>query len=98
MSLIAYLIVLAVVGLVVGAFARLALPGRDPMTIPQTLAVGLVGSFFAGLVTYLISGGTAAPGILVSLAFSVLIVYLVRRRRGGSLTRPSAADRDRQSL
>jgi uncharacterized membrane protein YeaQ/YmgE (transglycosylase-associated protein family) len=96
-SLIAYLIVLAVLGLVLGAFARLALPGRDPMTIPQTMAVGLVGSFTAGLVTYLISGGTAAPGFLVSLAFSVLIVYLVRRHRGGGLTRPGAPDRDRRS-
>ncbi|MDP9293234.1 MAG: GlsB/YeaQ/YmgE family stress response membrane protein, partial [Actinomycetota bacterium] len=74
MSLIAYLVALAVLGLFVGAFARLALPGRDPMTIPQTMAVGLAGSFLAGVVTYLISGGTAAPGFLVSLVFSVLIV------------------------
>ncbi|HYM58631.1 MAG TPA: hypothetical protein VES79_11775 [Solirubrobacteraceae bacterium] len=95
MSVIAYLIVLAVLGLVIGAFARLALPGRDPMTIPQTMAVGLAGSFSAGVVTYLISGGTAAPGFLVSLAFSVLILYLVRRHRGGGLTRPGAPDRDR---
>jgi uncharacterized membrane protein YeaQ/YmgE (transglycosylase-associated protein family) len=97
-SLIAYLIVLAVLGLVIGAFARLALPGRDPMTIPQTMGVGLAGSFIAGLVTYLISGGTAAPGFIISLAFSVLIVYLVRRRRGGGLTDPGASDGDRRRL
>jgi hypothetical protein len=33
MNLIVYLIALAVSGLVVGALARLALPGRDPMRI-----------------------------------------------------------------
>ena len=95
MSLIVYLIVLALLGLVVGAFARLALPGRDSMTIPQTMGVGVAGSFIAGVVTYVISGGTAAPGFLVSLVFSVLIVYLVRRHRGGGLTRPGGPDRDR---
>ena len=40
MSLIVFLIFLAVEGLIVGAFARLALPGKDPLTIPQTIGVG----------------------------------------------------------
>jgi uncharacterized membrane protein YeaQ/YmgE (transglycosylase-associated protein family) len=83
-----YLIVLAVWGLFVGAFARLALPGKDPLTLLQTMAVGLAGSFAAGLVFYLISGGRAAPGFLGALVFSVGIVYVIRRRRGGGLTAP----------
>ena len=58
MDVILY-IVLAVEGLIVGAFARLALPGKDPLTIPQTIGVGLAGSFLAGLVVYAISGGRA---------------------------------------
>ena len=92
MSLIAFLISLAVLGLVVGAFARLALPGRDPMTIPQTMAVGLAGSFIAGILFYAVSGGRAAPGFLGALVFSVLIVYFIRRRRGGGLVSPGAHD------
>ena len=92
MSLITYLIVLALWGLFVGAFARLALPGRDPMSLLQTMAVGLAGSFLAGLVFYAVSGGRAAPGFLAALVFSVGIVYFIRRRRGGGLTRPSATD------
>ena len=88
MSLLAFIIVLAVQGLIVGAFARLALPGPDPMTIPQTMAVGLAGSFIAGVIVYALSDGREAPGFLAALVFSVLIVYFIRRRRGGGLTSP----------
>jgi uncharacterized membrane protein YeaQ/YmgE (transglycosylase-associated protein family) len=87
-SLLAFLLVLAIQGLIVGAFARLALPGPDPMTIPQTMAVGLAGSFIAGVIVYALSDGRAAPGFLAALVFSVLIVYFIRRRRGGGLTDP----------
>jgi uncharacterized membrane protein YeaQ/YmgE (transglycosylase-associated protein family) len=92
MSLIAFLLILALQGLVIGAFARLALPGKDPMSIPQTMAVGLAGSFVAGLLVYAISGGREAPGFLAALVFSVLIVYVIRRRRGGGLVSPGAHD------
>jgi len=91
-SVIAFILLLALQGLIVGAFARLALPGRDPMTIPQTMAVGLAGSFIAGILAYAVSGGRAAPGFLAALVFSVLIVYLIRRRRGGGLVSPGRHD------
>ena len=89
MSLIAYIIALAFTGLIVGALARLALPGRDPMSILQTIAVGVAGSFAAGLIYALLfhrNGG----GILLSVLFSMAIVYAIRRSRGGSLSRPAA--------
>ncbi|MEA2231377.1 MAG: hypothetical protein QOD83_1193, partial [Solirubrobacteraceae bacterium] len=38
-----YLLVLCLIGLVVGALARLALPGRDPMSLWQTMAIGIGG-------------------------------------------------------
>jgi uncharacterized membrane protein YeaQ/YmgE (transglycosylase-associated protein family) len=88
MSWIAFIIVLALVGLVVGALARLALPGRDPMSIPATIGVGLAGSFIGGLVTYAITGNRNGGGFFVSFVFAVLIVYLIRRSRGGGLTDP----------
>jgi uncharacterized membrane protein YeaQ/YmgE (transglycosylase-associated protein family) len=87
-SLLVFIIVLALQGLIVGAFARLALPGKDPMTIPQTIAVGLAGTFIAGLLVYALSDGREAPSFLAALVFSVLIVYLIRRRRGGGLASP----------
>jgi uncharacterized membrane protein YeaQ/YmgE (transglycosylase-associated protein family) len=89
--MIGYLIALAIGGLIVGAFARLALPGKDPMTIPQTMLVGIGGSFAAGLLVRLIFGRHYTAGFLASLACATLIVYAIRRSRGGSLTDPGQA-------
>lgn len=88
MSFVTLVILLALQGLVVGAFARLALPGRDPMSIPETIGLGLAGTFLAGIVVWLLTDGSAAPSFLIALFFAVLLVYLVRRRRGGGLTDP----------
>jgi uncharacterized membrane protein YeaQ/YmgE (transglycosylase-associated protein family) len=82
------IILLAVQGLVIGAFARLALPGKDPLSLIETMGVGIAGSLIAGIVFYLIFGDSAAPGFLGALVFSVLIVYVIRRRRGGGLAQP----------
>jgi uncharacterized membrane protein YeaQ/YmgE (transglycosylase-associated protein family) len=88
MSIIAYLILLAITGLFVGALARLALPGRDPMSIFQTILLGLAGNFIAGLLVWVI-WRRGVPGILLSVLCSMAILYLIRRSRGGSLTRPA---------
>ena len=89
MSWLAYLISLAVWGLIIGAFARLALPGKDPMSLPMTMLVGIAGSFIGGVILYLISGGRYyGAGWLVSLVCATGIVYFIRRSRGGSLTDP----------
>jgi uncharacterized membrane protein YeaQ/YmgE (transglycosylase-associated protein family) len=87
MGIIAFLISLAVLGLVIGALARLALPGPDPMGVGVTIAIGLAGSFIGGIVTSLIAGRNAWS-FLVAVAISTGIVYLIRRSRGGSLTDP----------
>jgi uncharacterized membrane protein YeaQ/YmgE (transglycosylase-associated protein family) len=94
-SLVVLIIVLALQGLVIGAFARLALPGKDPMSLFETMAVGIAGSLIAGVVFYLIAGDRAAPGFLAALVFSVGIVYLIRRSRGGGLMQPGADDEPR---
>jgi uncharacterized membrane protein YeaQ/YmgE (transglycosylase-associated protein family) len=86
MSLIAFLILLAVEGLVVGAFARLALPGKDPLTLGQTMLVGIGGSLVAGVITWAVAD--RAPGIVLSVLFATVIMYFVRRSRGGSLSKP----------
>jgi uncharacterized membrane protein YeaQ/YmgE (transglycosylase-associated protein family) len=79
MSLLAYLILLAVTGLFVGALARLVLPGPDPMTIGQTIILGLAGNVIAGLIVWLLWRHTA-PGLILSVACSALILYVIRRR------------------
>ena len=88
MSFIVFLIITFFWGLIVGAFARLALPGPDPMSLFQTALLGIAGSLIAGIVVWLLSGGRWGAGFLASLVFSVLILYFVRRSRGGGLTDP----------
>jgi len=93
MSFIVYLIVIAAVGLVVGALARLALPGKDPMSLGQTMLIGIAGSLVAGLITYAV--WDAGPGIILSVLVATLIMYFVRRSRGGGLTDPGRPPPDR---
>ncbi len=89
MGLLTFIIVMALVGLFVGAFARLALPGKDPMSIPMTIGIGLAGSFIGGLIGHALFG-PGGGSILLSIIFAALIVYFIRRSRGGGLTDPGA--------
>jgi uncharacterized membrane protein YeaQ/YmgE (transglycosylase-associated protein family) len=86
MSFIVFLIIIAVGGLVVGALARLALPGKDPMSLGQTMLLGIAGSLIAGLITYAL--WDAGPGIVASVLVATIIMYFIRRSRGGGLTSP----------
>ena len=87
--MIGYIIMLAISGLIVGALARLALPGKDPMSIPMTMLVGIAGSLVAGLIFYAITDNDSGIGILPAVLVSTGIVYLIRRSRGGTLTKPA---------
>jgi uncharacterized membrane protein YeaQ/YmgE (transglycosylase-associated protein family) len=82
MGLLLFIILLALSGLVVGGLGRLALPGPDPMSIPATIGIGLLGSFVGGFVMYAITGDRNGGSFVVSVLFATLIVYLIRRSRG----------------
>jgi uncharacterized membrane protein YeaQ/YmgE (transglycosylase-associated protein family) len=82
---ILYIILLAVSGLIVGALARLLLPGRDPMTLFQTMLVGIAGSLVAGLIAYYAFDREEGPGFLLSLLCAIAIVYAVRKYRERSV-------------
>ena len=86
MSLVAFLVVLAVTGLFVGALARLLLPGPDPIGIGLTIVVGLCGTFSAGLFSWYVlhRHGT---GLLLAVAFSVACLYVLRLTTGGRYRR-----------
>ena len=78
MSLILFLILAAIAGLVVGALARLLLPGPDPMGIGATIMLGLAGSFIAGLFSWFVLHRHGA-GLILSVLFSMLLLWLRRR-------------------
>ena len=61
---------LLVFGLFIGALARFALPGPDPMPIWATIGLGLAGSFLGGLVA-------AAVGLRSDDTFGLLLAAVV---------------------
>ena len=77
MGIITFIIVLAVSGLVIGALARLALPGPDPMGIPATIGLGLAGTFLGGIVARVFLG--TGGGLIFAVLGAILILYLYRR-------------------
>jgi uncharacterized membrane protein YeaQ/YmgE (transglycosylase-associated protein family) len=83
------------VGLVVGAIAKLLMPGRDPGGTIVTILIGIGGSLVAGFLGRAIGwyreGETA--GILASIVGSIILlaIYRLLTRRGGGTG--SSADR-----
>ncbi len=81
-----------IVGLVVGALAKLFMPGRDPGGFVVTMVIGVAGALLAGLIGrsvgwYRIEEG---PGVIASIlgAMLLLIIYRVAvGRRSGILGR-----------
>jgi uncharacterized membrane protein YeaQ/YmgE (transglycosylase-associated protein family) len=63
---------LAISGLIIGAFARLALPGPDPMGILATIGLGLAGSFLGGLIAGLLWSRPA--GFVFSLIGAIVLL------------------------
>jgi uncharacterized membrane protein YeaQ/YmgE (transglycosylase-associated protein family) len=58
-ELVAFLLSAAIGGLIVGALARLAIPGRDPMPLWTTVLLGIAGSVLGGLAAGLVFGSDA---------------------------------------
>jgi uncharacterized membrane protein YeaQ/YmgE (transglycosylase-associated protein family) len=84
--LITFLIIMVLSGLFVGALGRLALPGPDPMGIGATILVGIGGSLIGGLVGVALFGRPG--GMILSVLGAMLIVFAIRKSRGGSLGDP----------
>lgn len=77
MELLAALLGLALQGLVVGALARLAIPGPDPMPWWLTLLIGLVGAFVGGGLGYAMAG--VAGYFVGAVLVASLLIYVYRR-------------------
>ena len=75
-----------VFGLIVGAIARLLMPGRQEMSWLMTTLLGIVGSMLGGVISWLIfgtpDGQINAAGWLMSIAGAILLVFLYGRMKG----------------
>lgn len=83
--MIGLLLSLLVIGIIAGFLARLIVPGRDPMSFWETVALGVVGSFIGGFLGSLLFAGELAlrgAGIIGSIigAIIALLVYRSVRR------------------
>jgi uncharacterized membrane protein YeaQ/YmgE (transglycosylase-associated protein family) len=79
-SILGYILV----GLIVGLLARMLVPGRDPVGLLGTLAIGVVGAVLGGWLAGAFFKETAGVDWLASIGVAVLLVLLVRsgsRRR-----------------
>lgn len=75
-----HMLITLIVGLVVGALAKLVMPGKDPGGILITMLLGVAGAFVAGalghsLGWYAIGEG---PGLLASVLGAVILLGIYR--------------------
>src|SRR5215204_300977 len=91
MSVLVFVLAVAVSGLIVGALARLAVPGPDPMSVWRTIALGILGSFLGGLIARLLGVGGSGGVFLLAFAGAVGLLILYRRvYQGRGITGPGA--------
>lgn len=74
------LLVWALFGLVVGALAKLIMPGNDPGGIIVTILIGVVGSLVGGFIGRVL--GLYAPGqaggFVMSIIGALVLLFLYR--------------------
>ena len=91
MDVLVFILLVALSALLVGGLARLAVPGRDPMSIWGTMAFGIVGSLLGGLAAGVLDVGGAGGIFLLSLIGAVVLLILYRRVfQGRGITGPGA--------
>lgn len=66
------LVVFALIGLLTGAAARLAYPGRESIRILGTLLLGAVGAVLGGLLSW-----TMWPSVVGQLSYGALLTSLL---------------------
>jgi len=76
-----------VAGLVIGALARLIVPGRQNLGILATLLLGAVGSVIGGTIAWLLGTGSIwelnVLGFVLAIVASVLLVGTAEAVTGG---------------
>ena len=103
-----FIVVLLVVGFIAGGLARLLVPGPDPMSLPATWLLGVLGSFLGGFLGYVVfgadieDGAVQVSGILGSVigAVILLLVYraVQRRRRPAAPSDPRSGPPRRPAI
>ena len=86
--MLGFIIFLLVIGLLAGFIARALVPGRDPMSVGETLILGVVGSFVGGFIGWALfgkdfeEGALQASGLIGSIVGAVLALLVYRAVSG----------------
>ena len=74
-----------VIGLIVGAIAKLLTPGRDPGGCIITILLGIAGAFVGTWIGRMFMGENYVAGWIMSIvgAMILLLLYRMLFRRGG---------------
>lgn len=77
-----------IVGLIVGALARLVMPGKQGIGLLMTTLLGMIGSFLGSWITYQLgyanaNGGFAMIPFLVGVVIAVVLIALYVGMTGG---------------
>jgi uncharacterized membrane protein YeaQ/YmgE (transglycosylase-associated protein family) len=80
-----------VAGLIIGALARLIMPGKQNLSILATLGLGLVGSLIGGTIAWMLGTGSIWElnflGFVLAVIASVLLVGTAEAITSGSRRR-----------
>lgn len=78
----------AIIGLIVGALAKLIMPGKDPGGIIVTMLLGIAGALLAGWIGQ--AAGWYRPGqsagFIASLIGALILLFIYRLFRGKRAT------------
>jgi len=79
-----------IIGLVVGALAKLIMPGRDPGGIIVTILLGIAGAFIASFVGRQLGwyGPGQSAGIVASIIGAIVLLLVYRLFQRPSRTIP----------
>lgn len=86
--MIGFILFLLVMGLIAGFIARALVPGKDAMSVPGTILLGIIGSFIGGFLGYVLThhdasdGAFQASGIIGSIVGAVIALLVYRAATG----------------
>ena len=71
-----------VIGLIVGAIAKLLMPGRDPGGCLITILLGIAGAFVGTWIGRVVWGENYVAGWIMSIVGAMLLLLIYRLIRG----------------
>jgi uncharacterized membrane protein YeaQ/YmgE (transglycosylase-associated protein family) len=83
MDVLTFVIGALVTGIIIGALARLVIPGRQPIGILRTILAGFVGAVIGGLIVYAVDKNAEDHEVVVfavQVACAAVIVWFLAGR------------------